>query len=175
MQLAITLLGKKSTAFIAEILAAIATHKCNILELRLSDFSHSATAAYLLVEGSWNCLAKLETALDNLQKRLDIKIHSLHTLSQQVVCDYMPYSLEIISINHDAILQDVLVFLSSHRIVIEQIKASCYPASYTQTPLFSAKFIILVPLDIHLLSFREEILSFCDDSNVDAIFEPIKR
>lgn len=175
MQLAITILGKRSTAFITDVLAAITTHKCNILELCLSDFSHSSTAAYLLVEGSWNCLAKLETGLDHLQKRLDVKIYSLHTEPQEVACDYMPYNLEIISINQNAILEDVLTFLMTHHIVVEEIKASCYPASYTQTPLFSARFIILIPLDIHLLSFREEILTFCDDCNVDAIFEPIKR
>lgn len=175
MQLAITVLSKKSTGFVTEILTALVTHKCNILELSVSDFSHSATAAYMLVEGSWNCLAKLETVLEHLQKRLDIKISMLHTEPQEVTCNYIPYKLEIISIEHDSILQNLLTFLATHRMVIEKIKSCCYPASYSQTPLFSAKLIILIPLDIHLLSFREELLNFCDDCNVDAIFEPIKR
>lgn len=175
MQLAITILGKKSSAFIAEILTAIATHKCNILEFSLSDLSHSATAAYLLVEGCWNHLAKLETALEHSEKRLDIKIETLHIEPQEVTCDYIPYNLEIISIEQDSILQNLLTFLATHRMVLEKIKSCCYPASYSQTPLFSAKLIILIPLDVHLLSFREELLNFCDDCNVDAIFEPIKR
>jgi glycine cleavage system transcriptional repressor len=175
MQLAITILSKKSTVFIVDVLAAITTHKCTILELSLSGFSDSATASYLLVEGNWNCLAKLEIMLESLQKRLDIKIYSLHLEPHGIVCEYMPYSLEILSINQDGILQDLLTFLATHQIVTKEIKASCYPASYTQTPLFSAKFVLLLPLDIHLLSFREEILDFCDGTNVDAIFEPIKR
>jgi glycine cleavage system transcriptional repressor len=175
MQLAITILGKKPTAFIADVLTAVSNQKCNILELNLSDFSHSATAAYLLVEGNWNCLAKLETALEHLQKRLDVKIYSLHTEPQKLDCEYIPYTFEIISIDHDSILQDLLAFLATHRVVVGEIKANCYPASYTQTPLFSAKFILLIPLEIHLLSFREEILDFCDNCNIDAIFEPIKR
>jgi glycine cleavage system transcriptional repressor len=175
MQLAITILGKKSTLFIADVLTAVSSHHCTILEVSMSDLSHAATAAYLLVEGNWNYLAKLEIALEHLQKRLEIKIYSLHIEPQTMECDYIPYNLEIISIEHESILQDLLTFLATHRVVVEKIKASCYPASYTQTPLFSAKLILLLPLNIHLLSFREEILNFCDDCNIDAIFEPIKR
>lgn len=174
MQLAITILGKQSTAFIADILTAVTTHKCTILELNLSDFSNSA-AAYLLVEGNWNCLAKLETVLEHQQKRLDVTIYTLHLEVQQIVSEYIPYNLEIISINQDSTLQDLLTFFATHQIVTKEIKACCYPAYYTQTPLFSAKFILLIPVDIQLLSFREELLDFCDSSNVDAIFEPIKR
>jgi glycine cleavage system transcriptional repressor len=127
------------------------------------------------VEGNWNCLAKLEIVLEHLQKRLDVKICSQHLEAQQVDSEYIPYNLEIISISQDGILQDLLTFLATHHIVAKEIRASCYPASYTQTPLFSAKFTMLIPVDIQLLSFREELLDFCDGSNIDAIFEPIKR
>jgi glycine cleavage system transcriptional repressor len=175
MQLAITILGKEQTVFISDILTAVTTHKCNILELSLSDFSNSATAAYLLVEGNWNCLAKLKTALEHLQKRLDIIIHSLHLEAQQDFPEYISYTLEIIAINQDGILQDLITFLASHYIVTKEIKASCYPSYYTQTLLFSTKFVLLIPANIQLLTFREYLLDFCDGSNVDAIFEPIKR
>ena len=175
MQLAITILGKKPTAVIADVLTAITVHKCNILDLSLSDFSNSATAAYLLIEGNWNCLAKLETALEHLQKRLNFTIYTLHLEAEQVAFECIPYNLEIIAINQDAILQDLLTFLATHQILTKEIKASCFPASYSQTPLFAAKFVVLIPVDIQLLSFREELLDFCDGANVDAIFEPIKR
>lgn len=175
MRLAITILGKQSTVSIADILTTVTSHKCNILELSLSDFSNSTAASYLLVEGNWNCLAKLETVLEHLQKRLDLKIYSLHLDAQQSVSESMPYNLELISINQDGILQDLLTFLSTHHIITKEIKASCYAVSYTQTLLFSAKLILLIPVNIQLLSFREELLDFCDGSNVDAIFEPIKR
>jgi glycine cleavage system transcriptional repressor len=34
---------------------------------------------------------------------------------------------------------------------------------------------LLVPANVHILSLREEFLDFCDDLNIDAILEPIKR
>lgn len=175
MRLAITILGEKSTAFIAEVLTTTSTHKCNILELSFSDFSHSATAAHLLVEGNWNYLAKLETSLVHLQKRLNIKVCTVHLESQDVVAHAMPYSLEIIAISYEDILQDIMSFLSTHQIVVKEIRSSTYPAAYTQTPLCHANFVLLIPLEIHLILFREELINFCDDCNIDAIFEPIKR
>lgn len=175
MQLAITILAKKSSASIADILASVNTNKCRILEFSLSDFSHSVTAAYLLVEGNWNGLAKLETVLENLQKRLEVKICTLHVEPQKLACEYIPYGLEVIAIDQDDILQNIVAFLSTHHVVIENIKVCCFPDSYTQTPLFSSSFVLLVPLDVQLMSFREEIFNFCDDCNLDAIFEAIKR
>ena len=174
MQLVITILAKRPTIFMADILTSISTCKCTILELSFADFSSTA-AAYLLIEGSWNCLAKLETLLEHLQKRLDVKIYSLRLEDQESPCEYIPYNLEVVAINHECILEDTLKFLTSRHIRIGEIKANCYPASYTQVQLFSAKFILFIPFNIQILSFREELLCFCDSSNVDAIFEPIKR
>lgn len=175
MQLAITILGKKQTPFIAEVLAAISNHKCTILELSFSDFSNATNAACLLVEGNWNGLAKLEIALEHLQKRLDIVISSLHLEPQVFDFEYIPYNLEIISINQDGILQDLLIFLATHHIIAKEINASCFPAHFSQTMLFSAKLVLLIPTRIQLLGFRDELFDFCNGSNVDAIFEPIKR
>jgi glycine cleavage system transcriptional repressor len=177
MRLAITVLGKKSTAFMTNILATIATCKCNILDLNVSRFSESTVAAHLLVQGNWNYLAKLESHLEQLEKRLDIKIHSLHTEPPQTTDseDSIPYTLETISINSEELIQDMMTFLLTHHITIAEMKCSCYPAVYSQTPLLATKFIILIPADIPLMCFREEMLNFCDNCNVDAIFEPIKR
>lgn len=175
MQLAITVLGKKSTPFIPDVLAAITTCKCNIIELNISRFSQSIVAACLLVQGNWNYLAKLENNLDNLQKRLEIKIHTLHTEEQKNTDELIPYSLETISIDREGIIQDMIIFLLSQHVVIAEVKASCYTAFYSQTPLLSTKFVILLPSDIQLILFREEILAFCENCNVDAIFEPLKR
>jgi glycine cleavage system transcriptional repressor len=175
MQLAITVLGKRSTFFMSDVVTAITTCKCNILELSASSFSHATLAGYLLVEGSWHCVAKLENLLDNLEKRLNVQIQILHTESQQPSQDYIPYRLETITIDQEGIIQDILTFLIARHIVIAEIKSSCYPAPYTQTRLLSTTFVIFIPLAIQILSFREEVLAFCDTSNIDAIFEPIRR
>lgn len=175
MHLAITALGKSPKHFIAEILEAVSNCHCNILELRSTHLAQSAIAAYLLVEGNWNHLAKLENLLNALQKRLEIQISTQHTESMPLQKDYIPYRLETISIDQPHIAQDIVTFLETHSMLIEEIRAYCYPDCLTQTPIFSTQFIILVPFSIQPAFFRDEIFNFCNGLNLDAVFEPIKQ
>ena len=174
MQLAITALGNHQTNFIAEILPAVRDCKCSILEIRSSRLAQS-TAAYMLISGSWNQIAKFENTLDIIQRRLDIKIHRLRPEQKDKTKECIPYSLETISLDHDNVTESITSFLFDREIEIEEITGSCYQAPYIQTAVFSNKFVILIPPQLHLLSLREEFLDFCDQLNIDAILEPIKR
>jgi glycine cleavage system transcriptional repressor len=174
MQLTITALGNFHTHFVAEILPTIRDCKCNVLEIRSSRLGQS-TASYLLIQGNWNQIAKVESALDTLQKRIEIKISALRTEAKEKGRECVPYTLETISLDKESIIESITTFLMEHNIEIEEITGSSYQAPYAQTPVFSTKFVILVPPQIHLLSLREEFLDFCDHLNIDAILEPIKR
>ncbi len=175
MHLAITALSQSPTYFIAEILDAVTQCHCNVLELRSTHLATSAIAAYLLIEGNWNHLAKLEIILDNLQQHINVQIQSQQTKSISSQKTYIPYRLETISINQQRITQDIVIFLNTHNIIIEEVKANCRPDYTTKTPIFSTQFSILIPIDIQLAFLREEIFNFCDDLNLDALFEPIRQ
>jgi glycine cleavage system transcriptional repressor len=175
MQLTITALGKLHTHFIAEILPIIRDCKCNVVEIRSSRLGQS-TASYLLIQGNWNQIAKVESALDLLEKRMEIKIHSLRTEAKEKGKESsVPYTLETISLDKESIIESITTFLLGRDIEIEEITGSSYLAPYAQTPVFSTKLVILIPPQLHLLSLREEFLDFCDHLNIDAILEPIKR
>lgn len=174
MQLALTALGNHQINFIAEILPAVRDCKCNIIEIRSSRLAQSA-AAYLLIQGNWNQIAKLENTLDAIQKRLEIKIHTVRPDQKDKSKDYVPYSLETISLDRDHVIESITSFLLDREVDIEEITGSSYQAPYIQTSVFSTKFVILIPPQLHLLSLREEFLDFCDQLNIDAILEPIKR
>ncbi len=174
MQLTITALGNKSTYFVAEILTIISSCNCTILNLKSSNLSQS-TASYLLIEGNWNHIAKVETLLDSLQKRLEIKIHTLRPEANSKKQNYIPYSLETISIDRHNVVEDITNFFNEREICIEEIHATRYPAPYVETAIFSTKCILLIPAQVRLLMLREEFLDFCDTLNIDAIIEPIKR
>lgn len=176
MQLALTVLGNNQINFIGEILPVVRDCNCNIVEIRSSHLGQSA-AAYLLIQGNWNQIAKFENCLDNIQKRLEIKIHTLRPdqKDKDKGKDCMPYSLETISIDKDSVVESITSFLFDRDIGIEELSGSSYQAPYIQSSVFSTKFVILIPPQQHLLSLREELLDFCDQLNIDAILEPIKR
>jgi glycine cleavage system transcriptional repressor len=174
MQLAITALGQHQINFIAELLPAIRDCKCTVLEIRSSRLAQ-AVGAYLLVQGNWNQIAKLENTLDNLQRRMEVKIHVLRPEEKDRSAEFVPYSLETISVDKDSVIESVTSFLLDRGIEVEELAGSSYPAPYAQTPMFSSKYVILIPQHLNLLSLREEFLDFCDQLNIDAILEPIKR
>jgi len=174
MQLAITALSNNPVNFIAEILVLVRDSKCNILEIRSTSLAQS-TAAYLLVQGNWNQIAKLENMLELIERRADIKIHTLRPDIRDKSRDCIPYSLETLSLDRDNVVESIVSFLLIREVSIEEIIASSYQAPYIQNTVFSTKFIILIPPQVHLLSLREEFLDFCDQLNIDAILEPIKR
>lgn len=174
MQLAITALGTNSNHYLNDVLSAINNCKCNLIELRTSQLAQ-ASAAYFLIEGDWNQIAKLENLLENLQHRLDIQIQIIRPTGSPPSPQGIPYSLETMSLYRNDIVQDITTFLMSRKIFIEELSASRYQAPYCNSPVFSTRFIVSIPSDIRLLSFREEFLDFCDNLNLDAILEPIKR
>lgn len=174
MKLALTVLGHDPSNLISDILPAIRDSRCSILELRSSRLVQ-AYAAYLLIQGNWNQIAKFESALEAIQKRVEIKIHSIRPEQKDKGRDYVPYSLETISLDRDNIIESITAFLCEREIEIEEITGSSYQAPYIQTSVFSTRFIILIPPQLRLLALREEFLDFCDQLNIDAILEPIKR
>jgi glycine cleavage system transcriptional repressor len=176
MQLAISVLGANHTNLIGEILPVVRDCNCNILEIRSSQLGQS-TAAYLLIQGNWNQIAKVENTIENIQKRLEIKISTLRPeqKDKDKTKDCIPYSLETISLDKDSLVESITSFLFDRDISVEEIAGSAYQAPYIQSSVFSTKFIILVPSSLSLLSLREEFLDFCDQLNIDAILEPVKR
>lgn len=174
MQLAITLLGSRSKKFINEILVTINECQCIILEISSSQLGQ-AIAAYMLIEGNWNHIAKFENCLDAIQKRLEIQTHTLRIDKSEKNVNGMPYSLEIVTLDQENIIQTVATFLANNDITIQEFSASRYQASYNQSLILSAKFVVIIPKESALLSIREQFLDFCDQLNIDAVLEPIKR
>ncbi len=174
MQLAITALGEKKPQFLAALLIAVSNCRCNLLELRASHLSLS-TATYLLVEGDWSQIAKLESTLDSLQSRLGIQTSSIRPEQPSALNEFMPFTLETMSVSCNEVVKEITQFLLSRQIEIEEISASRYVTSYGNTPVFSTRFLISIPASTRLLALREEFMEFCDNLNLDAILEPLKR
>ena len=174
MQLAISVLGNKTKDFVVETLSTVSLCQCHVLELRTANLTQ-LTGLYLLIDGNWNHIAKLEVMLDAVAKRLAVQMQFIRPEKDTPVEPGVPYTLETISMDKKDILLAVSAFLAERGIVIEEISASRHQAAFFNNSVFSSKFILLVPEDVRILSLREEFLDFCDNLNIDAILEPIKR
>ena len=179
MQLAISVLGKKTNEFLVDFLSAVSICHCNVVEFNTCNHTR-LTAAYLLIDGNWNHVAKLENLLESLRHRYQLQISLLRpddaeSDAEPVLPPGVPYTLETISSDKRDILFAITQFITDRGILIEEITASRHGAAIFDQRIFSTRFLVLVPDKVRILSLREEFLDFCDSLNIDAILEPIKR
>jgi glycine cleavage system transcriptional repressor len=87
----------------------------------------------------------------------------------------MAYSLDVLSIEKESIIESLSLFLLSRGIHLAEINATRYQTNYSDTQVLSIRLIVLIPAHIQLINLREDLFDYCDELNIDALFEPIKR
>ena len=174
MQLAITILSDNPFDAISELIFSTAACGCRISDIKSSRFG-DIHCAYLLVDGNWNQLAKYESILHAIEKKLHGKIHSHRIEKKRESQNAMPYTVEIVGLESSDILHKVISFLSERNVDIEELNGRRYPAPYLDTQLFSARLVISIPQHISLFMLRDELMYVCDQINADIIFEPFRN
>ncbi len=175
MQLVITVAGPDHLDMIEELSRAIKECKCHIVESRMTELG-ADFGAHLLVDGNWNHIVKLENALEALGARKQIKIVSMRAKETKAEDENLiPYGVDIFANDQIDNIHELVSFFSKRGIKILDLSTSRYPAPYTETQLFIARMIVKIPTGIRIVSLRDEFLEFCDQQNLDAILEPVKR
>ncbi len=175
MQLVITVAGEDRPDLIEELTRTIKDCKCNILESRMTELG-AEFAAHLLVDGNWNHIVKLENALEALGARSRLKVATLRAKDAPPGDEnVIPYGVDIFASDQIDNIHELTAFFTTRGIKILDLNTSRYPAPYSNTPLFLARMIVKVPVGVRIVSLRDEFLEFCDQQNLDAILEPVKR
>lgn len=176
MQLVITVAGEDRPDLIVELTRAIKECKCNILESRITELG-AEFAGHLMVDGNWNHIVKLENALELLAARYHLKVATLRGKETARIEEgnMVPYAVDIFAGDQMDNIHELAAFFTSRNIKILDLSTSRYPAPYSNTPLFLAHMIVKIPVGIKIVSLRDEFLEFCDQQNLDAILEPVKR
>lgn len=146
---------------------------CNIVDSRMTVLG-SEVAMMMLLSGSWDVIAKIETALARLQESLGLMVSIKRTEARKPGAELMPYAIEVVSVDHAGIVYDITSFFSSRDIRIEDLYTGTYAAAHTGTPMFSLHMTISVPTNTSIAALRGEFIEFCDHLNLDSIMEPVK-
>lgn len=171
--LVISALGDDRPGIVNDLSAAILEYGCSIADSRMSVLG-GEFALILLVSGNWDSVAKLEGALPALGDRFGLLVTFKRTEKRKSDKPLIPYDVEVVSMDHPGIVHDVADFMSARHINIETLETEAYSAAHTGTPMFSLNMRVSVPGDTHIASLRDEFGEFCDDLNLDAVFEPAK-
>lgn len=172
-RLVISALGQDRPGIVNQLSKTIFDSGCNIMDSRMSVMGGEFTIM-LMAEGSWDKLAKLESALEGLQNKLDLVVNTKRTGKRSTKQNVLPYAIEVVAVDHAGIVSQLTGFFSKQSINIEELRTDCYAAPHTGTPMFTINMIVGIPANLHISTMREQFMSFCDEYNLDAIMEPIK-
>lgn len=129
----------------------------------------------MMTSGNWNHIAKLENAVKVAATELGLVTTLTRTEPRKAKPTLMPYAVEVVAIDNPGIVHHVTDFFSRRQINIEDLSTDTYHAAHTGTPMFSMNVSIDVPSELSLSELRMQFLTFCDEYNLDAVIEPVKK
>lgn len=171
--LIITAIGPQRLDLINEISRACTQQGGNLLNVKINALGHDL-ALFFLVSGNWGAIAKIETALPHLEQRLGVKLLAKRTTENHVPGKFMTYAIQVTAIDKLGILQGLTEFLLKHSIPIEEVSGNTF-LTHIGTRMLSLTIKIFITDKIHLATFREHFIAYCDDYNLDAFLEPIRN
>lgn len=172
MRIAITAIKPSSECEIEKITRLIFDCACHIEKIRISCESN-VFIGFILIDGVWNQIVKLEHCLKSNLADFIISIQRIEDDSKK--SKSIPYVVDAIGADHSGTLHNIVQFFGSHNMKILDITSNRIFSPQSSTTLFSAHFIIGLPTNSRIISLRDEFLEYCDELNIDAIFEPVKR
>ena len=128
----------------------------------------------MLLSGTWDVVAKIETALPRLQESTGLTIVTKRTEAKKNASSLVPYAVEVVSYDHPGVVYEIASFFTARSISIEDMYTSGYSAAHTGAPMFSLHMTIAVPSNTSIATLRGEFMEFCDRLNLDSIMEPVK-
>jgi glycine cleavage system transcriptional repressor len=170
--LVISAIGEDRPGLVNELAKCCAEYHCNIVDSRMTLLG-GEFAILMMVSGPWDAIAKLQTALPQAAKKMNLLTHIKQT-TRRGIARTIAYSVNVVSIDHPGIVHEIAQFFSQRRINIDDLQTTTYCAPHTGTQMFNLTMTISLPADTHLATLREEFMVFCDDRNLDAIIEPLR-
>jgi glycine cleavage system transcriptional repressor len=171
--LVISALGKDKPGIIDQLTSQFLECGCNIVDSRMTVLG-GEFAILTLVDGNWNNIAKLESQIPSLEKRLDLTIIAKRTEPQAGRRDLLPYAVDVVALDQPGIVHNLASFFSKRNINIQDMITTSYSAAHTGTPMFSVHITVDIPSTFQISALREEFMDYCDQLNLDAVMEPVK-
>ena len=172
-QLLIQTLTPASQSPLLTLARRIADAGCNLADTRVSTIGADSSLV-LVASGSWDALAKLESALGKLARDEDLHLVHYRTQPREPDARLLPYLVEVVSADRPGILVRIVEFFHRNRVSVEQLNSMRYQAMQTGAEMFQAQITIGIPSDSHIATLRDDFLELCDSLNLDAIMDPVK-
>jgi glycine cleavage system transcriptional repressor len=171
--LVITALGPNQANIVNHITQSITNCGGHILDTRMTTLGNEF-GIILLTEGTWGAIAKIETNLPNLEKKLGLIITMRRTTPKQWRKKTITYLVHAVTIDREGVLNDLTQFFSSQDISIADINSQTYIGN-NGTRMSNMTMNVNISVNTHIPTLREKFSIYCDALNLDAGLEPLRE
>lgn len=170
--LVITALGPNHPNVVNQLTQSLTNCGGHILDTRMTTLG-SEFGIMLLVEGTWGAIAKIETNLPVLEKKLGLIATMRRTTPKQARKKTITYLVHAVTIDREGILNDLAQFFTMQDIGIADITAQTYLAN-NGARMSDMSMSVNISANTHLPTLREKFNIYCDALNLDAGMEPVR-
>lgn len=128
-------------------------------------------ALIVLVSGQAATVERLRGASSELEKRLDLAISLKDTQRPAVAGQFLQYRIRVTGVDRPGIVSSISRVLAGHGINVASLESRIQYAPLSGTPLFVLQAELQVPSQVALAAFRRDLLSACDEENLDYVLE----
>lgn len=155
----------------------IIEHNCNIVTNNVIELNQDIAFSACIC-GKWNNIVKLEKSIALLTNKHQIHIHirrsptdiNTSNNNNKKAEPYIYYIIQTTTIDKPGVLNKLFHFFNKEQIDLKYAKTT--PKAYNAS-MIDIEIHIKLPADLHILSFRDRFLTYCDELNLDASLEPM--
>lgn len=170
--LVITALGSNQPQVVNHFTQSITNCGGHILDTRMTTLGNEF-GIILLVEGTWGAIAKIETNLPTLEKKLGLIATMRRTTPKQSRKKTITYLVHAVTIDREGVLNDLAQFFTMEDINISDINSQTYMGN-NGARMSNMTMNINISANTHLPTLRDKFNVYCDALNLDAGMEPIR-
>lgn len=168
--LVVTVLGSFKPDLLHHFTQACEQFQCQLVNADSSVLGQEL-ACMFYISGHWGQLAKLENHLNQLKHHHQLSLDFKRTDPKALIAPAIPYLVHISAVDRNEVPALVTGFFTGQKLIISEFSCTRYITSQTQTNMLAISMTVLVPTDTHLAELRESFILFCDEQNLDAMFE----
>lgn len=150
----------------------VSRQRCQVRDCRATIMGEWRMVT-LEVSGSWDRLALLETALEQLGGEETVShLHWERVRAEMARIPGLPYVVDAIGLVEADMVTRILQFLAEQGIRLRDLSTQCYVPPHGTDAMMSLRAQVDVPSSLHLGELKQHFFDLCDRLNLDAVLEP---
>ncbi len=164
-------LGKNKIGIVDEVTSFLFNHNANILDSCMSVMGGHFSITCLFSCSSESLKEIKESIGDLKDSGLSTSLHNAEIPDPVEKEASLPLKLEVISMDHPGIVQNVVHILKKHNVCILSLDTQLKTMPHTGTPMFDLNMEASIPVTNSISKMKDELNDLASEMNLDIIFK----